>query len=185
MALPWLSTNPDDYAQRRINRAPSSWLAAGMPWVSILLASLITFSPIIASAPVIPPLGYLVFLAWRILRPNLLPLWAGLPLGAWDDLLSGQPFGCAILLWSLTMLMMEDIDARFLWRGFGQDWLVAAALTTTYILLSAAFAGLAAHFPLPLVVGPQLLMSLVLFPAVNSAVALLDRIRRLPLRRVS
>nr|WP_255631048.1 rod shape-determining protein MreD [Novosphingobium sp. FKTRR1] len=160
-------------------------MAIGLPWLSIAIASLVTFSPIIASAPVIPPLGYLVFLAWRILRPNLLPLWAGLPLGAWDDLFSGQPFGCAILLWSATMLVMEDVDTRFLWRGFGQDWLLAGLLTTAYIVLGATFAGIAAHFVLPLVIGPQLVMSLVLFPVINATVALLDRIRRLPLRRVT
>lgn len=185
MAAPWLSSDPEDYAPRRINRAPSAVLATGLPWLSIAVASLITFSPIIASAPVLPPLGYLVFLAWRILRPNLLPLWAGLPLGAWDDLFSGQPFGSAILLWSATMLLMEDVDARFLWRGFGQDWLVASLLIGAYIVIGAGFAGIAAHFALPLVVGPQLVMSVVLFPVVNATVALLDRIRRLPLRRVS
>jgi rod shape-determining protein MreD len=185
VVLPWLIPNSDTFAQRRINRAPWPLLAVGLPWLSIMVASLLTFSPIVASAPVAPPLGFLVFLAWRILRPSLLPLWAGLPLGAWDDLFSGQPFGCAILLWSVTMLAMEDIDARFLWRGFSQDWLVATALTTAYVLLSAAFAGIAAHFPLPLVVGPQLLFSIVLFPVVVSAVAVLDRIRRLPLLRVA
>ena len=101
-----------------------------------------------------------------------------------SDLFSGQPLGSAVILWSAAMLAMEAIDGRFLWRGFVQDWLAASALLAGYLVLAATFAGLAAGYPLPLSVGPQLLLSVVLFPVVNRAVALLDRIRLLPLRRL-
>ncbi|MCH7630259.1 MAG: hypothetical protein IH997_16385, partial [Proteobacteria bacterium] len=37
-------------ARAPINRAPSPLLAIGLPWASIMLASMVTFSPIIASA---------------------------------------------------------------------------------------------------------------------------------------
>jgi hypothetical protein len=81
--------------------------------------------------------------------PTLLPVWAGLPLGLFDDLYSGQPFGSGIVLWSLTMLAMDVIDEKFLWRGFIQDWLTAAALLAAYVVLTAALAGLAAGYPCP------------------------------------
>ncbi|WP_353226903.1 rod shape-determining protein MreD [Novosphingobium sp.] len=179
-----LATARDATPRRPINRAPLPWLAAGLPWASIMALSLVTFSPVIASAPVIPPLALMALLAWRMLRPNLLPIWVGLPLGAWDDLFSGQPFGSAILLWSLAMLAMDVIDERFLWRGFVQDWAAAAALLTVYLVVAAGLAGLAARYPLPLTIGPQWLMTLVLFPAINRLIAGLDRVRLLPLQRL-
>src|SRR3546814_6157237 len=52
-------------------------------------------------------------------------MWSGAVLGAIDDRFSGQPFGSAILLWSLAMLVLEFVEARFPWRGFWQDWLTA------------------------------------------------------------
>src|SRR5919112_511136 len=102
----------------RINRAQSPILAYGLPWASILLGSLTPWLPIIAPAPVLPPLGLMMLLAWRLLRPGLLPLWAGLPLGLFDDLYSGQPLGSGILLFSLALLAVELIELRFQWRSF-------------------------------------------------------------------
>jgi rod shape-determining protein MreD len=107
--------------------------------------------------------------------PELLPVWAGLPLGAFDDLYSGQPFGSGIVLWSLTMLAMDVIDEKFLWRGFAQDWLTAAALLAGYVVLTAALAGLATGYPLPVTVGPQVLLTVLLHPVVTRIVALIDR----------
>jgi rod shape-determining protein MreD len=179
-----LASGRDATPRRPINRAPLPWLAQGLPWVSIMAMSLMTFSPVIASAPVMPPLAFMTLLGWRMLRPSFLPIWAGLPLGAWDDLFSGQPFGSGIILWSLAMLAMDVLDERFLWRGFMQDWLAAVVLITGYLVLGAGIAGLAAHYPLPLTIGPQLLTAMVLFPVVNRLVALFDRVRLLPLRRL-
>lgn len=189
---PRLAGSGDPRPSGRINRAPLPWLAASLPWASIMAMSLVTFSPVIASAPVLPPLAFMTFLAWRMLRPSLLPVWAGLPLGAWDDLFSGQPFGAAIVLWSAAMLAMDMIDERYLWRSFVQDWLVAAILILACLVLGAELAALAGGWPpdaaralsLPLTTGPQVLMSLALFPVVNKTVALLDRVRLLPLRRL-
>jgi rod shape-determining protein MreD len=179
-----LASGTDATPRRPINRAPLPWLAAGLPWVSVMALSLFTFSPVIASAPVVPPLAFMMLLAWRMLRPGFFPVWVGLPLGAWDDLYSGQPFGSGIVLWSLAMLAMDVIDERFLWRGFRQDWLAAAVLLSVYLLLASGLAGIATHFPLPLTIGPQWLMTLILFPVINQLVALLDRVRLLPLRRL-
>jgi rod shape-determining protein MreC len=65
----------------RLNRGPSPVLAQGLPWISIMLASMVTFSPIVASAPVLPPLGYHDPAGLAPAAPTLLPVWAGLPLG--------------------------------------------------------------------------------------------------------
>lgn len=184
MPLPFLPARPEDLVRRRLNRGPSQIVSKGLPWLSIMGASMVTFSPIVASAPVLPPLGFMMLLGWRLLRPTLLPVWAGLPLGAFDDLFSGQPFGSGIVLWSVTMLAMDVIDERFLWRGFVQDWLAAAALLAGYVVLTATLAGLVTGYPLPVTVGPQVLLTVLLHPVITRAVALLDRIRLLPLKRL-
>jgi rod shape-determining protein MreD len=168
----------------KINRDHSPMLAFGVPWASILIASLTPLLPIIAPAPVVPPLAFMFLLAWRLMRPGLLPLWAGLPLGAFDDLFSGQPFGSGILLFSLALIGIEILDARYPWRGFWLDWLLASAILALYLAAAALVSG--AHVvpaELPMI-APQLLLSIVLYPMVARLVALLDRARLTRVRRL-
>lgn len=167
----------DRFNANRINREPSPLLAVGLPWVSVMLLSMVSFSPIIASAPVLPPLSFMALIAWRLLRPYMLPVWAGAPLGAFDDLYSGQPFGSAILLWSLAMILIEIVDIRIRYRNFLQDWLVAAAIFAAYLFLTALIAlGAQGAFALHTVL-PQIVLTILVYPAMTGLVALLDRLR--------
>ncbi|MFC0685907.1 rod shape-determining protein MreD [Novosphingobium clariflavum] len=167
--------------RRSINRAPSPLLAHSVPWLTIMLGSLAPSWLMIASAPVMPPLGYLVFLAWHQLRPGLMPIWAGLPLGLFDDLFSGQPFGCAVLLWSLSSIVIDIVETRIPWRHFLIEWLVANGLIVTYILLCLVFANFGgADAPLRVIV-PQIVISVLSYPLVGRFVALADRFRLKPL----
>jgi rod shape-determining protein MreD len=168
----------------RINRAQSPLLAYGLPWLTILLGSLTPWLPIVAPAPVLPPLGFMLMLAWRLLRPGLLPLWAGLPLGLFDDFYSGQPLGSGVLLFSFTLLAIELIELRFPWRNFWLDWLTATAIMVPYIVIAALFSGAALTAVQLAVILPQLLLSVVLFPIVARMVALLDRFRLMRVRRL-
>ena len=106
----------------RINRSHSTVLANGVPYLSIMLASVLPLIVIASALPIVPPLGFLMLIGWRLVRPGLLPVWAGFPLGLFDDLFSGQPLGSAALLWSLAMIAVEVIETRFPWRSFAQDW---------------------------------------------------------------
>ena len=135
----------------------------------------------IASAPVLPPLGFLIFIGWCQLRPGLLPIWAGLPLGLFDDLFSGQPFGAAVLLWSLSAIVLEVIEARVPWRNFLTEWLVAIALITIYIVLCLALTNLdGASAPLRIIM-PQIVISTLAYPLVGRFVAMVDRFRLKPI----
>ena len=169
----------------RINRAHSPFLAYGLPWLTILLGSLTPWLPIIASAPVLPPFGFMLMLAWRLARPGLLPLWAGLPLGLFDDLYSGQPFGSGVLLFSLVLIAIELIEIRFPWRNFWLDWLTASAILIVYLAVAAMLSGSAPTFVQLTVILPQLLLSIVLFPVVARLVAQLDRLRLMRVRRIN
>ena len=174
-----------DRLRKRIDREPSPGLASGVPWASVMLLSLVPFAPLVVSAPVMPPLAFMALLAWRMLRPGLLPVWAGAPLGAFDDLYSGQPFGSAIVLWSVVMIGLDYIDARLRPRGFAADWALAAAMVASYLLLAALIAD-ATGGATPLVfVGPQILLAVATYPATIGLVALLDRLRLIPIRVIA
>ena len=168
----------------KINRDHSPVFLYGLPWLSLVLASLTPLLPVIAPAPLLPPFAYLLLLAWRLLRPGLLPLWAGFPLGLVDDLFSGNPIGSGILLFSLTLIALELIEQRFPWRGFWQDWLVASLFVSAYLVLAALVSGAPITFVQLVVIVPQLLLSVAMFPILARFVSLLDRIRLLRWRKL-
>lgn len=168
----------------RINRAQSPILAYGLPWLTILLGSMTPWLPVIAPAPVLPPFGFMVMLAWRLVRPGLLPPWAGLPLGLFDDLYSGQPLGSGIVLFSLTLVAVQLIEMRFPWRNFWLDWLTASIILVPYLVLAAIFSGAALTLLQLGVILPQLLLSIMLFPIIARVVAMLDRLRLMRVRRL-
>lgn len=161
----------------RINRTHSPVLASTVPWASIMLASLVQILPVASGAPLVPPLGLMVLLCWRLVRPGLLPVWAGFPLGMFDDLLSGQPFGSAILLWSLALIAIELIEARLPWREFRLDWLLAIMILAAYLLAAAIVSGAPIKPPMLAVLVPQFLLSVLIYPILARMVAVLDRLR--------
>lgn len=170
-----------DGPRRRINRAPLPIVARSVPWASVMLGSLLPGWLFMASAPYVPPLGFLMLLAWRQLRPGLLPIWAGLPLGLFDDLYSGQPMGSAILLWSIAMIVIDVVELRFPWRNFALEWLLATALIIGYVLAALAAANLAGGSTAVAVLAPQMILAVLLYPFVGRVVAALDRLRLTPL----
>lgn len=171
-----------DPFRRKINRAPSPLVAIVFPWLTVILGSLSPTWPIIASAPLLPPLGLMILVAWHQLRPGLMPVWAGLPLGLIDDLFSGQPLGSAIMLWSIALIALEVVELRFPWRNFLLDWAVGAGLIAIYLIVAMGLSGT----PAPLVaLLPQLAVSVVAFPLVSRFVALCDRFRLVNFRALA
>ncbi len=174
----------DIYGQR-INRAPSPLRARSVPYLSIMIASVIPVMLIADVMPLVPPLGFLLLLGWRMVRPGLLPLWAGAPLGAFDDLFSGQPFGSAILLWSLAMIAIEIIETRFPWRGFWLDWFTAGVMVVGYWLATLLASGAPVTSEMLLVALPQALLAILLYPIMARMVASLDRFRLARARKIA
>ena len=170
------------FGKPRINRAPSPVLAFATPWLLVMLGSLSPTWPIIASAPVLPPFGFMLLVAWQQMRPGLFPVWAGLPLGLFDDLYSGQPFGSAVVLWSLTMLALDLLEFRFPWRGVALNWLAASGIIALYLLLTLQVANLAGGGAPVRVLLPQLVLSVLAFPLAARLVGLADRFRLIPIR---
>ncbi|WOE76411.1 rod shape-determining protein MreD [Alterisphingorhabdus coralli] len=167
--------------QPRINQQKSGLKLRLYPIVSVVIASALPLLlPIIATMPLLPPLGFMVLLAWRLLRPQFWPIWVGAPLGLVDDLFSGQPLGSAMLIWSVTLILLDLADQRFAFRGFRQEWVVASLF-----ILFAIVAGYAINIAhdasiVPLALLPQIALSMVLFPLILRFTAWIDARRLRP-----
>lgn len=163
--------------QARINRNVSPVRASAIPIASVILGSMATLLPIVSSAPVLPPIGFMLLIAWRMLRPGLWPVWSGLPFGLVDDAFSGQPIGSAVLLWSLVLIALDLIDQRYLWRNYWQDWLLAAVFIIFVLLGGLAINNLLHEDVRVTVLVPQIIVSIFVYPLILRLVARLDHIR--------
>ena len=169
-----LPTRPVREYESRFDREQSLLKMLAIPIASVAIASMITALPIFTKEPLLPPLGLLMFLSWRLMRPGLLPVWSGVPFGLMDDVFSGQPFGSAGLLWSLAILVIEIIDARAIWRDHVQDWVIAAILIAAVLMGGLWIAGMAHAAPDPAVLIPQIILSILLYPLAVRICARLD-----------
>ncbi|MCH7862461.1 MAG: rod shape-determining protein MreD, partial [Proteobacteria bacterium] len=113
-------------------------------------------------------------LAWRLMRADAMKVWMPVPLGFFDDMLSGQPLGSAMLLWSAAVLMVDVLDTRLVWRDFWQDWLIASG-AIAFVLIGGRLVAVpfTAHVDTALLI--QILVSAALFPVVARFCAWLDR----------
>jgi len=155
----------------------SPTLAYAIPYLSILLGSMLPAFALAGTMPFLPPLGFLLFFAWRLIRPGLMPMWIGIPLGAFDDLFSGQAFGSGILLWSIAMITIEFVEARWPWRGFRQDWGTYVVASVLYLLLAWMISGSILTLHHLVSMGPQVLLSVFLYPIIAVMVSTLDKLR--------
>ncbi|UZK66584.1 rod shape-determining protein MreD [Sphingomonas sp. M1-B02] len=146
------------------------WLAP----LSVVIGSLTTLVPVIASVPFLPPFGLMILLGWRMTRGDSMRVWAPVPLGLFDDMVSGQPIGSAMLLWSLCILAIDILDTRLVWRDFWQDWLIAAGAIGFCLIAGRLVATpFSAHVDTALLL--QILISAALFPLIYRFCAWLDR----------
>ena len=179
----------------QITSAPSPMLVWGMAWLTIMAGSILPGWLMATPPPLLPSFGYLLLLGWRQLRPGLLPVWAGLPLGLIDDLFSGQPLGSAIVLWSASMVVLDIVDVRFPWRNFVFDWLIAAVMIASasfaFVLIASPHGGANvsgddAQVLKAIALGNialQALLGVLLYPLIVLLVAWADAARLRPLPR--
>jgi rod shape-determining protein MreD len=166
-------------APARIGEPASARRRHFYPIASVMLLSALPMMlPIVASSAMLPPLGLIMFLAWRLLHPTLWPVWIGLPMGLWDDLLSGHPIGTAAGLWTIAMLVIDYFDQRTYWRGYWQDWAIAAVAIIAIQLSAAAIVHPDAAMT---ILGRQIAFSILAavlsFPIFTRVAAALDSVR--------
>ncbi|HEX4762331.1 MAG TPA: rod shape-determining protein MreD [Sphingomicrobium sp.] len=160
----------------RIGQGPVRF-ASFVPAASVVTASLLSVLPIVSMSGWYPDFGFLALIAWRLLRSDPWPAWWAAPLGLANDLFTGGPIGLSVALWSATMLALDLIDRRTMWRDYWIEWALAALLLLLNEWLEWWVAGLMAA-PLPLIwVLPPTLIGILIFPAAAWLVARLDRWR--------
>lgn len=148
-----------------------------LPILTTIFGSATVILPVIADSPILPPFGLLMLLAWRLLRPELWPVWIGIPLGLIDDLFSGQPIGSAVLLWTTSLLILDLVDTRLVWRDYWQDWLIAAGAIMFCLVGGILTANAVGGNGNILLIVPQLGLSILIYPMIARLCALLDRWR--------
>ncbi len=164
--------------RRRIGRAPTTTRMMGIPVASVMIGSLTALAPVMAAMPILPPFGFMIFIAWRLLHRTMWPVWAGIPLGAFDDMFSGQPLGSAMILWTLAFFALDLLDRRMMWRDSWQDWALAGLLIAGELGGGLAIANFTGGNSALNILWPQFFISLMLFPIISRCCAGLDRIRQ-------
>ena len=132
--------------------------------------------PIVSTSGWYPDFGFLALISWRLLRSDPWPAWWAAPLGLVNDLFTGYPIGFSIALWSATMLALDLIDRRTMWRDYWIEWVLAAVLIAIDEWLQwrvARLVGAASPFTMML---PPLVISICVFP-----LSRLDRLAHRPL----
>ena len=161
---------------RRIGQGPRAW-AAYVPAASVVMASFLAALPIVSTSGWWPDFGYLALLAWRLLRADPWPAWWAAPLGLVNDLFTGYPLGFSIALWSATVLALDLIDRRTIWRDYWIEWALAAVLIAINEWLQWRLAALVGADLAFARVIPPLVISICVFPLAAFLVSRIDRWR--------
>jgi len=159
-----------------IDRGPRR-LARIIPALSVAAASCLALLPVVAEVGWMPDAGFLLLLAWRLLRGDVIPAWWAAPLGLWNDLVLGLPIGLSVATWATAMILLDLLDRRTMWRDYWLEWLLAAALLMLAELgRRQVDAAMGAPYPLTAVIAP-LVIGILSFPIAAWTASALDRWR--------
>lgn len=161
---------------RQIGRGPRVG-AEYIPAASVLAASMLAALPIVSTSGWYPEFGFLALIAWRLLRSDPWPAWWAAPLGFANDLITGAPIGLSVTLWTATMILLDLVDRRTMWRDYWIEWALAALLLLLNEAIERWVAGIMGAAQSILSIAPPLLISIFAFPIFAWAVARVDRWR--------
>ena len=148
-----------------------------VPVTTTLAASLLSLLPLVANAPVSPDMGFMVLIAWRLLRPEIWTARTALALGFFNDLVAGHPIGQSMGLWTLSFLILDLIDSRAIYRDYWMDWLLAAVVILFYACGGWAIANLLGSKSEFRIMWPQVGLSILAYPVIARLIVALDRWR--------
>jgi rod shape-determining protein MreD len=149
-----------------------------VPLFSTLAAILLgAVLPWVAQSPWLPNLGFLILLTWRLMRPEIWPIWAAAGFGIVADIVSGSPLGQSTLLWTAIFLGLDSLDAWMGARDYWLDW-AAAGAAILFHSVGVWYIALLMHSEVAFfVMVPQLVMSVLAYPIAARIILSLDRWR--------
>lgn len=160
----------------RLNRGPRPGVTV-IPAATVIAAAMLAVLPIVSNTGWWPDFGFLMLIAWRLLRADAWPAWWAAPLGFANDLLTGSPIGLSVALWTAVMLAMDIVDRRTQWRDYWIEWALASLLIRASEAAQWKVAALAgAPVPFGHVV-PAIIIAILAFPIAAFVASRLDRWR--------
>ena len=161
---------------RQIGQGPVPG-AVYVPAFTVMAGSLLSALPIVSMTGWFPDFGFLMLIAWRLLRSDVWPSWWAAPLGLFNDLATGNPIGLSMAVWTAAMLILDLTDRRTQWRGYWLEWILAALLLLGNEAAEWRVAQImGASLPFRTVL-PPLLISVLAFPVFAFIVSRIDRWR--------
>lgn len=145
-----------------------------VPILSTLAGSATALVPVIATEPIVPPFGLMMLLSWRLLRPEIWPMWMALPLGLADDLMSGHYLGTGMILWTVAFLVLEWVDQSLRWREGWIEWVIASVAVSVLDIGAWALSQPGDSHSSVLTTLPQTTGAILLFPLILRLTAALD-----------
>ena len=160
----------------RLNRGPRKGVTM-IPAASVVAASLLAILPVVSDRGGWPDFGFLMLIAWRLLRADAWPAWWAAPLGFVNDLVTGAPIGLSVALWTAVMLIMDLVDRRTQWRDYWIEWALAAVFILVAETAEWEVAALS-DAPVPYThMLPSIVVSILAFPLFAFIASRLDRWR--------
>ncbi len=151
--------------------------ASVIPVATVFAGSALAALPIVSSSGWWPNAGFLMLIAWRLLRTDPWPIWWAAPMGFANDLLTGAPIGLSVAWWTAVMLAMELVDRRSQWRDYWVEWAIATVLIAADRWADWQVAGLAGA-PVAFVhIVPAIAFGVLAFPLAAMIVSRADRWR--------
>ncbi|HUG46746.1 MAG TPA: rod shape-determining protein MreD [Sphingomicrobium sp.] len=160
-------------SKQKIGQGPVAF-AGHVPVASVIAAMLLSTLPFVVEVGWFPDFAFLMLIAWRLYRTDVWPSWWAAPLGLLNDLVTGYPLGLSVAVWTLSILVLDIIDRRTIWRDYWIEWAIASLL----ILMSEAAqwqvaAWMGARVPFTFML-PPIFISIAAFPVAAWLVVRLD-----------
>ena len=149
-----------------------------VPLGSTIFAMLLGLLPFVTSTLWVPNLAFLLLLTWRLVRPEIWQAQAALGFGLLADLIvPGAPLGQSMLLWTVIFLGLDYADYLSGSRDYWLDWALAIAAILFHSAGVWYIALLMGAKVSILIMVPQLILSILLYPLMARIVLRLDRWR--------